>query len=381
MKEVTKNEQDTNSPSGVGGSGFRFIIAGGGTGGHIFPAIAIANAIKKIQPSAQFLFVGAKGKMEMDKVPQAGYDIKGIDIAGLNRSHLLKNISLPFKLIKSFFQVSDIIKTFKPDAVIGVGGYSSFPVLRYAQKQNIPTFVHESNSFAGKSNILLGKKAAKIFVAGNGMEKFFPAEKIVVTGNPIRKSIADTTIAKEEALRFFGLEENKKTILAIGGSLGARSINQVLAYHIGELPSLNVQLIWQTGATTAEAYLQRGSGKSFVWVGDFIKDMDKAYAAADVVISRSGAMSVAELCATKKAVVFVPYSHAAEDHQTANAQYLVDKNAALMVKDEEAQGKLFGTVTSLLFNEQKQRELETNIAKLAVTHADETIAQAILNAL
>ena len=381
MKEVTKNETADSSPSEAKGVILRIIIAGGGTGGHIFPAIAIANAIKKLRPDTQFLFVGANGKMEMDKVPQAGYNIKGIDIAGFNRSSIFKNIFLPFKLINSFFQVSKIIKTFKPDAVIGVGGYSSFPVLRYAQKQGIPTFIHESNSFAGKSNILLSKKALKIFVAANGMEKFFPAEKIVVTGNPIRKNIADITVSQDEALRFFGLEANKKTILAIGGSLGARSINQVLAYHIGELPSLNLQLIWQTGSATADAYFQRGKGKSFVWVGDFIKDMDKAYAAADVVISRSGAMSVAELCATKKAVVFVPYPHAAEDHQTANAQYLVDKNAALMVKDNEAQGKLFGIVTGLLFNEKKEEELKKNIAKFAVSNADEAIATNILNAL
>lgn len=371
------------SPSEGGGSSFeagelRFMIAGGGTGGHIFPAIAIANALKKAQPAAQFLFVGANGKMEMEKVPQAGYDIEGIDIAGFNRSNLFKNISLPYKLIKSFFQVSKIVKTFKPDAVIGVGGYSSFPVLRYAQNHNIPTFIHESNSFAGKSNILLGKKATKIFVASSGMEKFFPAEKIVVSGNPIRKTIADSSVSQSEAIRFFGLEEGKKTILAIGGSLGARSINQVLAYHVGELASLNAQLIWQTGATKADVYLQRGKGKSFVWVGDFIKDMGKAYAAADVVVSRSGAMSVAELCTAKKAVVFVPYPFAAEDHQTANAQYLVDKNAALMVKDNEAQGKLFGTITGLLFNEDKQEELKTNIAKLAVTNADEVIAREIL---
>ena len=378
MKEVTNNDARHSSPLGAGG---RFIIAGGGTGGHIFPAIAIANAIKKLQPSAQFLFIGAKGRMEMERVPQAGYSIKGIDIAGFNRSSLFKNITLPFKLIKSFFEVSSILRTFKPDAVIGVGGYSSYPVLKYAQKQNIPTFIHESNSFAGKSNILLGKRATKIFVASTGMDKFFPAEKIVVTGNPIRKSISHITISQQEALAFFRLENGKKTILAIGGSLGAKSINEVLAYHVSELASLNAQLIWQTGKATANTYIQRGSGKSFVWVNDFIQDMDKAYAAADVVISRSGAMSVAELCAAKKAVVFVPFPHAAEDHQTENAKYLVDKNAALLVKDNEAGGKLFSTVTNLLFDENKQQKLETNIAKLAVTNADEIIAEQILQSL
>ena len=377
MKEVAISKPAQSSPLGDGGFS-RFIIAGGGTGGHIFPAIAIANALKKAQPSAQFLFVGAIGKMEMDKVPQAGYDIKGIDIAGFNRSSLLKNLSLPYKLIKSFFQVKKIFSTFQPDAVIGVGGYSSFPVLRYAQKQNIPTFIHESNSFAGKSNILLGKKATKIFVAANGMERFFPADKIIISGNPIRSSIAHITVSQKDALHHFGLDGNKKTILAIGGSLGARSINQVLANHVGELGSLNAQLIWQTGTTTADVYMQRGKGKSFVWVGDFIKEMDKAYAAADVVVSRSGAMSVSELCAAKKAVVFVPYPFAAEDHQTANAQYLVDKNAALLIKDNEAQGKLFGAVTGLLFNTNKQEELKKNIAKLAITNAAEVIAKNIL---
>lgn len=379
MKEVTNNDKVQSSPPPR--TELRFIIAGGGTGGHIFPAIAIANAIKKLQPAAEFLFVGAKGKMEIEKVPQAGYKIEGIDIAGFNRSSLLKNITLPFKLIKSFFQVRSIIQTFKPDAVIGVGGYSSYPVLKYAQKQSIPTFIHESNSFAGRSNILLGKKATKIFVASSGMEKFFPAEKIVITGNPIRKSISHISISQQDALSFFGLEDDKKTILAIGGSLGAKSINEVMAYHVSELASLNAQLIWQTGKATASTYIQRGSGKDFVWVNDFIQDMDKAYAAADVVISRSGAMSVAELCVAKKAVVFVPYPYAAEDHQTANAKYLVDKNAALMVKDNEAQGKLFSTVTNLLFDENKQQQLESNIAKLAVTNADEVIAENILQSL
>src|SRR4051812_4757920 len=213
------------SPSKAG-TPLRFIVAGGGTGGHIFPAIAIANAIKQTRPDTQFLFVGAKGKMEMDKVPQAGYNIEGLDIAGFDRGSLFKNVSLPYKLVKSFLQVRSIFKSYKPDAVIGVGGYSSFPVLRYAQQKGIPTFIHESNSFAGKSNILLGKNATKIFVAGEGMEKFFPANKIAITGNPVRKSIMHSTVTKEEALQHFGLEPDKKTILAIGGSLGAKSINE-----------------------------------------------------------------------------------------------------------------------------------------------------------
>src|SRR4051812_47903627 len=325
----------------------RIIIAGGGTGGHIFPAIAIANALKQQQPDVELLFVGAKGKMEMERVPQAGYKIIGIDIAGFNRSSLIKNIGLPFKLIKSFFQVRKIINQFKPDAIVGVGGYSSFPVLRTAQAKGIPTFIHESNSFAGKSNMLVGKKATKIFVANEGMEKFFPAEKIMITGNPVRKSIAQSTITKEEAIKYFGLDEDKTTILAVGGSLGARSINEVIAAHIHELRSLKLQLIWQTGKATGATYIDRGRSYKNVWVNDFIQEMDKAYAAADAVISRAGAMSVAVLCVAKKPVVFVPYPLAAEDHQTVNAKYLVDREAALMVKDSEAQAKLFGTITRL----------------------------------
>src|SRR3954447_16533698 len=219
----------------------KIIIAGGGTGGHIFPAIAIANALKQQQPDVELLFVGAKGKMEMERVPQAGYKIIGIDIAGFNRSSLIKNIGLPFKLIKSFFQVRKIINQFKPDAVVGVGGYSSFPVLRSAHAKGIPTFIHESNSFAGKSNMLLGKKATKIFVASEGMEKFFPAEKIMITGNPVRKSIVQSTTSKAEAIKYFGLDESKTTILAVGGSLGARSINEVIAVHIHEFESLELQ--------------------------------------------------------------------------------------------------------------------------------------------
>ncbi|MEP6512676.1 MAG: undecaprenyldiphospho-muramoylpentapeptide beta-N-acetylglucosaminyltransferase [Parafilimonas sp.] len=356
----------------------KIIIAGGGTGGHIFPAIAIANAIMQLQPQAKILFIGAKGKMEMEKMPQAGYKIKGLDIAGYNRSSLIKNISLPFKLLKSFFQVRRIINTFKPDAVIGVGGYSSFPVLSLAQKKRIPTFIHESNSFAGKSNILLGKKATKIFVADAGMEKFFPTDKIIITGNPVRKSIAESSTSREDALLFFGLDENKKTILAVGGSLGAKSINEVIAAHLQQFRELDLQLIWQTGSNTASAYIQRGKAWKNIWVNDFINEMDKAYTAADVVISRAGAMAVTELCVAAKAVVFVPFPHAAEDHQTANAQRLVNKNAALMVKDSEVHAKLFSTVVDLIMNEQLQKTLSKNIKALAVTNADEIIAKEIV---
>ena len=356
----------------------KIIIAGGGTGGHIFPAIAIANAIKQLQPGADILFVGAKGKMEMEKVPQAGYRIKGIDIAGFNRSSLIKNIGLPFKLIKSFFQVREIVNAFKPTAVIGVGGYSSFPVMRYAQSKGIKTFIHESNSFAGKSNILLGKKATMIFVASEGMGIFFPQEKIVITGNPVRKSIAESNIEKSTALQFFGLDGTKKSLLVVGGSLGAKSINEVILSHLPDVEKMDIQLIWQTGKNNSPAYISKANEFKNVWANEFIKEIEMAFAAADVVISRSGAMSVTELCVSDKAVVFVPFPFAAEDHQTSNAKALVDKNAALMVKDSEANEKLFSVVTALLFDDEKQNELRKNIRLLAVSNADEIIALEIL---
>src|ERR1051325_3847039 len=256
----------------------RVIIAGGGTGGHIFPAIAIANALKTIEPTIEILFVGAKGKMEMEKVPQAGYKIEGIDISGFNRSSLIKNIGLPFKLVKSFFQVRSIVKKFKPDAVIGVGGYSSFPVLRFAQVKGIPTFIHESNSFAGKSNIWLGKKTTKVFVAADGMEKFFPKEKIVITGNPVRLSISRSTISRSEGMKFFSLDENKKTVFVFGGSLGARSINEAIEKHLSELLNAGLQLIWQTGKPYAAKAKQTAAGMKPVWVNDFIEQMEYGYA-------------------------------------------------------------------------------------------------------
>jgi UDP-N-acetylglucosamine--N-acetylmuramyl-(pentapeptide) pyrophosphoryl-undecaprenol N-acetylglucosamine transferase len=294
---------------------------------------------------------------------------------------LIKNIGLPFKLIKSFWQVRNIIKTFQPDAVIGVGGYSSFPVLRYAQTQGIATFIHEANSFAGKSNILLGKNASKIFVATDGMEKFFPANKIMVTGNPVRQHIVNNTISRAAAIEFFGLDPAKKTVFVTGGSLGAKGINEAIDANIDTFIKNNVQLIWQTGKPFAEKASARAVEHRSIWANSFIAQMEYAYAAADVVISRAGAMSVAELCVAKKPVVFVPFPFAAEDHQTANAQNLVDKQAGLMIKDSEAREKLVPTVIALARDEQQQNVLKENIGKLAITNADEVVASEILRIL
>jgi UDP-N-acetylglucosamine--N-acetylmuramyl-(pentapeptide) pyrophosphoryl-undecaprenol N-acetylglucosamine transferase len=360
----------------------RIVIAGGGTGGHIFPAIAIANALRRQAPSTEILFVGAKGKMEMEKVPQAGYKIEGLDIAGFNRSSLIKNIGLPWKLVKSFFQVRTILNTFQPHAVIGVGGYSSFPVLRYAQTRGIPTFIHESNSFAGKSNILLGKKATTIFVATDGMETFFPAGRIMVTGNPVRPQIVQVgEVNKERALAFFNLQPGKTTVLAVGGSLGARSINEAIAKGLPHLMAADLQLIWQTGKTGAGQWKEVVKGKSGVWVNDFITQMEQAYAAADIVISRAGAMAIAELCVVKKPVLFVPYPFAAEDHQTVNARNLVEKGAALMVKDSEALDQVVPAIIELSKNRSRQEELSSNISRYAVKDADDRVAKEILRSI
>jgi UDP-N-acetylglucosamine--N-acetylmuramyl-(pentapeptide) pyrophosphoryl-undecaprenol N-acetylglucosamine transferase len=379
MINESKNSNDLSSP--VGRQGARIIIAGGGTGGHIFPAIAIANAIKRMRPAAEILVVGARGKMEMEKVPLAGYKIEGLDIAGFNRSSLIKNILLPYKLVKSFFQVRRIFKSFNPTAAIGVGGYSSFPVLRYAQSQGIKTFIHEANSFAGKANIMLAKKATQVYVATNGMEKFFPANKMLVTGNPVREAISQRSISREDGIRFFNLDPGKKTIVSIGGSLGAKSINEALAANLDEFNKNDLQLIWQTGKPFVAEAKKIADGKLNIWVSDFIMQMEYAYAAADVVISRSGAMAIAELCVQKKAALFVPYPFAAEDHQTANAKNLVDKNAGMMIKDSEAMDSLVPAIIALSIDEQKLEELKSNIGRLAITDADEVVAKNILESI
>ncbi len=359
----------------------KVIIAGGGTGGHIFPAIAIANALQKLQPGIQILFVGAKGRMEMEKVPQQGYKIEGLDIMGYNRSSLIKNIGLPFKIIHSFFQVRRILNDFQPDAVVGVGGYSTYPMLRYAQQKGIPSFIHESNSFPGKSNKILGRKATKIFVATDGMEAFFPKEKIVLTGNPVRSAILNSTITRDNGVRFFKLDPQKKTVLSIGGSLGARSINEAIAAHIDEFLKNDLQLIWQTGKPFIEKGKEIAKGKTNVWVDEFITDMEYAFAAADVVISRAGAMSIAELCVAVKPAVFVPYPHAAENHQSVNAKALVARDAAMMIPDSEAGEKLVAAVIALAQDKEKEVTLKTNISKLAFRDADMRVAGEILKSI
>ena len=356
----------------------RIIIAGGGTGGHIFPAIAIANALKRKDSSIEILFVGAKGRMEMEKVPQAGYKIIGLDIAGFNRSSLIKNIGLPFKIIKSYFQARTIMSEFRPDAVIGVGGYASFPMLQLAQQRNIPTVIQEQNSFAGKTNMILGRKAKKICVAYEGMEKFFPADKIVITGNPVRAAISQSRVSKAEGLRFFQLKEGRKTVFVVGGSLGAKSINEAVDVHLGQLLDAGLQLIWQTGKPYLARARDRAAAKPGIWVNDFITKMEDAYAAADMVISRAGAIAIAELCVMKKPVLFVPFPYAAEDHQTVNAVSLVNKNAALMVSDSEARDRVIPMIIELAGDEAKQNELRDNIGRLAIPNADVRIAEEVL---
>ena len=355
----------------------RIIIAGGGTGGHIFPALAIANALKKISPGIEILFVGAKGKMEMDKIPEAGYKIIGLTIAGYNRSSLIKNFSLPFKLAKSFLEVTSILRSFKPSAVIGVGGYSSFPVLRIAQTRGIPTFIHESNSLPGRSNIMLGKRATKIFVASGSMEKYFPSAKLLVSGNPVRNVFLNK-ISKEDALQFFGMKPELKTVFVMGGSLGAKSINEAIEANIDAFKKNNLQLIWQTGKPFAERAAKAEEDRSNIWTNAFINKMEYAYNAANIVVSRSGAMTIAELCVVGKPAIFVPYPHAAEDHQSVNAMALVKKDAAMIVRDEDAKDKLMDTLIGLSKDETKMETLKENILAMGVKNADELIASEIL---
>ncbi|MBK6483117.1 MAG: undecaprenyldiphospho-muramoylpentapeptide beta-N-acetylglucosaminyltransferase [Chitinophagaceae bacterium] len=361
------------------GQQHKVIISGGGTGGHIFPAIAIANALHKRLPDLEILFIGAQGRMEMEKVPKAGYRIEGLPIAGLQRSLSLKNLSLPFKVINSLMKAASIIKSFKPDVVVGVGGYASGPVLFAAALKGIPTLIQEQNSYAGITNKILGKRARKICVAYEGMDKFFAKDKIVITGNPVRKDILDLVGKKAEAQKYFGLDANRKTILIIGGSLGARTINESVLAGLNELVAADVQLLWQAGNRYYESVAKAVMGyEEKVKVKEFIERMDLAYAVADLVISRAGALSIAELCVTGKPSVLVPSPNVAEDHQTKNAQALVNDDAALLVEDADAKEKLVTTALELLRDEMLQKRLTGNIAKLARPGADDAIAAQVL---
>ncbi len=357
----------------------KVIISGGGTGGHIFPAIAIANALKRIDASIEILFIGALGRMEMEKIPKAGYRIEGLPIAGLQRKLSLKNFVLPFKVIQSLMKARAMIRNFQPDAVVGVGGYASGPVLFAATMMKIPSLIQEQNSYAGITNKILGKRVKKICVAYEGMEKFFPAEKIIVTGNPVRKDIVSLESKREEALEYFNLNDDKKVLLIIGGSLGARTINESIRMNLEKLWQEGIQIIWQTG----KGYYEKNAdaAKSFserIKVHQFIDRMDLAYAAADIVISRGGALSIAELCIARKPCVLVPSPNVAEDHQTKNAMALVNKNAAVLVKDSDAREKLVDEVLSLIKNDLLQQTLKNNIATLAKTNSDDDIANEIL---
>ncbi|MGV3504130.1 MAG: undecaprenyldiphospho-muramoylpentapeptide beta-N-acetylglucosaminyltransferase [Adhaeribacter sp.] len=359
---------------------YRFIISGGGTGGHIYPAVAIANQLRQVLPQADILFVGAKGRMEMTRVPEAGYPIIGLSIAGLQRRLTLENLSFPFKVFSSIRAARGIIRDFKPDAVIGVGGYASAPVLFAATSMGIPSLIQEQNSYAGITNKLLGKRVDKVCVAYEDMQNFFPAEKLVFTGNPVRQDISQPGDKRAEALAFFGLVDGPKTILVIGGSLGARTLNQSTEGQLQRLAQAGVQLIWQTGKSfypLAQAATESLAGRG-IKAYDFIKRMDLAYAAADVVISRAGALSISELCLVGKPVVLVPSPNVAEDHQTKNAMALVKNRAALLVKDAQAPATLYDTALALLADPARQQELAQNIQKMARPQAAAAIVDEIL---
>ncbi len=357
----------------------RVIISGGGTGGHVFPAIAIANEIKRIQPESEILFVGAKGKMEMQKVPEAGYKIIGLEVVGLQRRLTFKNLAFPFKLLKSLRSAKKIITDFNPNIVIGVGGYASGPTLREASKKGIPTLLQEQNSYAGLTNKLLAKSAKCICVAYDNMEIFFPENKIVLTGNPVRKDILDLTHKRKDAISHFNLDSNKKTILILGGSLGSRTINNTIKDKLKILKDQPVQLLWQTGKyyfTEMESAVKANNCQA-VFPLAFIKKMDLAYASADVIISRAGALSVSELCLVKKPTIFVPSPNVSEDHQTKNAKSLVNKNAAVHVEDNDARTKLVEIALDLIHNEARSSELSDNIAKLGKPDATEKIVKEV----
>ena len=358
---------------------YKFILSGGGTGGHIYPAIAIANELKLQFPDAEFLFVGAKDKMEMQKVPQAGYEIKGLWIAGLQRKLTLQNLMFPLKLASSLLESRRIIKQFKPNVVIGTGGFASGPLLQAAGSAGIPTVIQEQNSFPGITNKLLSKKANAICVAYENLERFFPKEKIVLTGNPVRQDLIDIDSKREEAISYYGLDPNKKTLLVLGGSLGARRINQLVEKELQNFVSQDIQLIWQCGKLYFEDYKKHN--QSNVKVVDFIERMDFVYAAADVIVSRAGASSVSELCIVGKPVIFIPSPNVAEDHQTKNAQAIVDAKGAILLKEAELETQFSIVFEALIKDQDKQKQLSENIKKLAKPNATKIIVNEIAKLL
>lgn len=358
----------------------KVLIGGGGTGGHVFPAIAIAQALRNKQPDIDILFVGALGKIEMEKVPAAGFSIIGLPAAGLQRKSFFKNITLPFKLISCMIKARRIIRDFKPDIAVGVGGYASGPILRSAASSGIPIVIQEQNSHAGVTNQILAKKASRIFTAYYGMEKYFDPSKITFTGNPVRSDIAFNTSTRDEALKEFGLSEGKMVALSVGGSLGAGTINKSIMAHLSEFQDAGIQLIWQTGKYYYDDIMAKFSQEKYpdIHPMPFVKRMDLAYKAADVVVSRSGALSVSELCLAQKPAIFVPSPNVAEDHQTKNAMALVSKGAAEMIPDSEAEQTLFAKVQQLCADAAQRARLSENIAKLAVKNSAELIADAII---
>ena len=353
----------------------KFIISGGGTGGHIYPAVAIANELKVRFPDAEFLFVGAEDRMEMEKVPQAGYKIKGLWISGLQRNLTSKNLAFPLKLISSLNRSKSILKKFKPDVAIGTGGYASAPLLRVASRKGIPCLIQEQNSYAGITNKWLSGKVKSICVAYEGMEKFFPSQKIKLTGNPVRQDILDISSKRDEAQAFFKLNKEKKTLLVLGGSLGARRINQLIDSSLSFFEKHNLQLIWQCGKFYEETY--KNYGNETVQVHTFLNRMDLAYAAADVIISRAGALSVSELCLVGKPVIFIPSPNVSEDHQTMNALFVSEKNAALLLREKDLEDTFEDAFKTLITSEEKQKELSENIKKLAKPNATKDIVDEI----
>jgi UDP-N-acetylglucosamine--N-acetylmuramyl-(pentapeptide) pyrophosphoryl-undecaprenol N-acetylglucosamine transferase len=359
------------------------IISGGGSGGHVFPAIAIANELKAQFPGIDILFVGAEGRMEMEKVPQAGYRIKALPIAGFQRSNLLANLSLPLKIVRSLLIARRILIDFQPDVVIGVGGYASGPTLKMSNMLGIPTFIQEQNSFPGKTNRMLASKAKKIFTAYEGMEKYFPREKIILSGNPVRQNMVEIEGKREQAFTHFDLDPNKKTVLVLGGSLGAKTLNDSMDASIETLSKNGIQIIWQCGKFYADQLFIKWKGKlpAGVWLNPFIFDMDYAYAAADLIVSRAGAISVSELCLVGKPVILVPSPHVAEDHQTKNALALVEKDACILIKDSEARKVMLSVILDTLNDPLRCAQLGTNIKKLGLPYASKTIVEQIALAL